>query len=78
MPVNPNEAPPGFVAVATSRLFLAACDGCAFKTLPHDACVKHKCMGLERDDGFSVIFVPCANNKPATANFPHDDMGTPV
>lgn len=78
MPVNPNEAPPGFVAVATSRLFVAACDGCAFKPLPHNACVKHKCMGLERDDGVSVIFVPCANNKPATANWLYDSEGTPI
>lgn len=76
MPVNPNEAPPGFVAVAAGGL--AACDGCAFKPLPHNACAKHKCMGWERDDSFSVIFVPRANNKPATANWPHDDMGTPV
>lgn len=75
MHVNPNEAPPGFEAVAAGGL--AACDGCAFQPLPHDACAKHKCMGWERDDGFSVIFVPCTN-KPATANFPHDDMGTPV
>ena len=76
MPVNPNEAPPGFEAVAAGGL--AACDGCAFQPLPHGACAEHKCMGWERDDSFSVIFVPCANNKPATANFPHDDMGTPV
>ena len=78
MHVNPNEAPPGFEAVAAgARDVTAACDGCAFQPLPHGACAKHKCMGWERDDGFSVIFVPCTN-KPATANFPNDDMGTPV
>ena len=75
MPVDPNEAPEGFVAVAAGSL--ATCDGCAFDPLPDDACMKHKCMGWERDDGFSVIFVP-RTTKPATANFPHDDMGTPV
>ena len=34
-------------------------------------------FAAKADDGFSVIFVPCTN-KPATANWPHDDMGTPV
>jgi len=66
MPVNPNEAPEGFEAAFTP--FVASCGGCVFES---------KCMPWERKDGMNVIFVP-RTTKPATANWPHDDMGTPV
>lgn len=72
MPVNPNEAPEGFEAVSTP--FVASCCGCVFES---SKCSARKCMPWERKDGMNVIFVP-RNTKPATANWPHDDMGTPV
>ena len=75
MPVNPNEAPEGFMAVESE--IAALCAGCHFASLSDEQCQQIMCMSWERDDGFSVIFVPCTN-KPATANFPNDDMGTPV
>ena len=71
MPVNPNEAPEGFEAAFTP--FVASCGGCVFES----KCRARKCMPWERKDGMSVFFV-LRTNKPATANWPHDDMGTPV
>ena len=74
MPVNPNEAPPGFEAVAAGGL--AACDGCA---LAHNskACREADCSADTRADGCFVLFIK-RPGQTATANFPHDDMGTPV
>lgn len=74
MPVNPNEAPEGFVAVEQD-----GCDGCYFQrgkscTIPLNY---PSCTEYTRDDGVSVVFI-LLTDKPATANFPHDDMGTPV
>lgn len=80
MPVNPNEAPAGFEAVEGY-----GCAGCAFEALASDACIAildniASCVPHERNDLMSTIFVVkrVELNKPATANFPHDDMGTPV
>ena len=72
MPVNPNEAPEGFVAVEER----SGCGGCAFTYLSVE-CQRCECAGHAREDLCYVIFVP-RTDKPATANFPHDDMGTPV
>lgn len=71
MPVNPNEAPAGFIAVESYE-----CDGCAFTRLSGE-CLGAICSSVHRTDECCVIFVP-RTNKPATANFSHDDMGTPV
>lgn len=70
MPVNPNEAPEGFVAVGVSSTDCAGCVGCTYSG-------SFSCVKSARQDKSNVIFVP-RSDKPATANFPHDDMGTPV
>lgn len=75
MPVNPNEAPEGFEAVSPPDG--AGCSDCVFDLLSDRTCSAFKCEPWERKDGMSVFFV-LRTNKPATANFPHDDMGTPV
>lgn len=72
MPVNPNEAPAGFIAVETR----SGCEGCAFTYLSVE-CLRGECASWAREDFCNVIFAPITD-KPATANFPHDDMGTPV
>lgn len=74
MPVNPNEAPAGFVAVETT--LDKGCDGCALLFAGFE-CTTSDCLKFYRVDLCNVIFVP-RTDKPATANFPHDDMGTPV
>ena len=76
MSVDPNEAPAGFIAVEIPEV--DNCSGCYFRemTLSGGSC--GQCGAIkDRADGCQVIFVP-RTNKPATANFPHDDMGTPV
>ena len=76
MPVDPSEAPEGFEAV--DSIGCASCSGCAFNSFSSvRGCRAFKCMPWARNDGMNVIFVP-RTTKPATANFPHDDMGTPV
>ena len=74
MPVNPNEAPPGFVAVPTTS---SLCSGCAFADQEITSCLDVCCLRSEREDRECVIFIPITS-KPATANWPYDDMGTPV
>ena len=53
--LNPNEAPPGYVAVASSLL----CKGCAFDAL--DSChaerAGHSCTKRDREDGNCVVFI---------------------
>lgn len=71
MPVNPNEAPEGFVAVEER----SGCNGCAL-TFGGQLCRWSPCDAPQRADQCYVIFISLS--KPATANFPHDDMGTPV
>lgn len=72
MPINPNEAPAGTKAVLGDE-----CKHCVFRNISTDYdCYKRKCTADEREDGCGVHFV--ALSVPATANFPHDDMGTPV
>lgn len=75
MAVNPNEAPDGYVAVESE--VSAMCAGCQFAGNSDKGCEQIMCMGWERDDGSNVIFIR-AKSKAATANFPRDDMGTPV
>lgn len=72
MPVNPNEAPDGTKAVLGNK-----CDQCVFRHIStYEDCCKRKCTPDLREDRCGVYFV--ALSVPATANFPHDDMGTPV
>lgn len=75
MPVNPNEAPEGFVAMDAARTY--GCRECVFEPLPDSVCNRFKCTPEERKDGGNVYFV-LSTDKPATANYPCDDMGTPV
>lgn len=72
MPVNPNEAPEGFVAVESY-----SCDPCAFAPYSSKACREADCNADSRADGCFVYFIK-RTGRTATANFPHDDMGTPV
>lgn len=80
MPVNPNYAPPGFEAVEVEA---EACHGCAFEHCDAEVCdAICEANGIDcrydgRPDGIGVIFV-VRQAAPATANFPCDDMGTPV
>lgn len=73
MALNPNDAPEGFIAVENKD-----CHGCAF--LGTGNCdTTPECYAWDRQDGCSVIYVANQHQAPrptATANFPHDDMGT--
>ena len=69
MAIDPNEAPEGFVAVE----YAAGCEGCAFIA---EDCRRIACNNFQRNDGCCVIFVK--RDGKATANWPYDDMGTPV
>ena len=54
MPIDPNEAPEGYVAVEETDT-PHGCDGCAFNSL---YCANtHPCIGAFREDGCDVIFV---------------------
>ena len=70
MPVNPNEAPPGFVAVEDDDA--NACEYChvGYGTR---LCMKQYCEGSDRDDGCNVRY----SLKPA-AIWPYDSEGTPI
>ena len=70
--IDPNEAPEGYLAVEGS-----GCFGCAFKYISAD-CLSAECAAGRRKDGHYVIFVKKPDDGRATANFPCDDMGTPV
>ena len=70
--IDPNEAPEGYLAVEGS-----GCFGCAF-TYVDEGCLGAICGGGYRKDGCNVIFVKKPDDGRATANFPCDDMGTPV
>ena len=74
--VDKNEAPEGYFAVGCFGYF--GCDGCAFKYTPLDYCLSAECEASRRKDGHYVIFVKKPDDGRATANFPCDDMGTPV
>ena len=71
--VDPNEAPEGYLAVEGS-----GCFWCAFNDMPLDDCLSAECEASRRKDGHYVIFVKKPDDGRATANFPCDDMGTPV
>ena len=70
--IDPNEAPEGYLAVE-----YRGCDGCAFKYGSAD-CLFAECTAIRRKDRHDVIFVKKPDDGRATANFPCDDMGTPV
>ena len=70
--IDPNEAPEGYLAVE-----YCGCDGCAF-TPADKNCFSAICGGGCRKDGCNVAFVKKPYDGRATANFPCDDMGTPV
>lgn len=78
MAFDPNYAPPGFEAAEND-----GCLGCVFKGFEADACDvicgAHEvdCAPDGRPDKAGAVFI-VRRQKPATANFPHDDMGTPV
>ena len=71
--IDPNEAPEGYLAVEER-----GCFGCAFNDKPLNDCLSVECEASRRKDGHSVIFVKKPDDGRATANFPCDDMGTPV
>ena len=73
MPINPNEAPEGFVAIKQGD---SACTGCHF-WLNAYSCPAVPCSSTGRKDWCNVIFIR-PKRVPATANWPCDDMGTPV
>ena len=68
--IDPNEAPEGYLAVAVK----SGCQGCAFI----GDCWRADCTPNNRKDLCHVIFVKKPDDGRATANFPCDDMGTPV
>ena len=70
--IDKNEAPEGYFAVGDF-----GCDGCAFTYIDKN-CLSAICGGGYRKDGCNVIFVKKPDDGRATANFPCDDMGTPV
>ena len=70
--IDPNEAPEGYFAVESDWCIL-----CALKYMSAE-CLSAKCVASHRKDGHPVIFVKKPNDGRATANFPCDDMGTPV
>lgn len=77
MPVNPNEAPAGFIAVEIPEV--DSCSGCHFEEMTSSGGACGQCGATkDRADGCQVIFILPPDSRPATANFPHDDMGTPV
>ena len=75
MPVNPNEAQAGFMAVECDEH--DSCDPCALAPHNSKACREADCSADSRADGCFVLFIK-RPGQTATANFPHDDMGTPV
>lgn len=66
MPIDPNEAPDGYVAVVSND---GRCEGCALSPHGSDSClaVADACCHWQRDDGQDVIFVkrPEAQAAPA-------------
>ena len=52
MPIDPNEAPPGYKAVEEIKKI--DCEGCVFNG-PY--CMYIACTSGSREDGCSVIFV---------------------
>ena len=71
--IDPNEAPEGYLAVKGNN----GCFECAFKNRSAD-CLSADCTPNNRKDLCHVIFVKKPDDGRATANFPCDDMGTPV
>lgn len=77
--VDPNEAPPGCVAVEDNDKF-EACSRCCMGDNPAGVCEligsPFSCSSEHRNDGRLVHFE--FHHGRATANSPCDDMGTPV
>ena len=75
--IDKNFALPGFEAIES-----ITCHGCAFEGCAIEVCDSLSetfgCHEDGRPDGKGVIFVVRGGHTPATANFPCDDMGTPV
>ena len=83
MAVNPNEAPPGCIAVAAKKIDLIdfdyyECGGCHFNVTINDVCDRAECSSDAREDGCYVIFVKKPDDGKATASWPYDSEGTPV
>ena len=72
--VDPNEAPEGYLAVGYGE---KGCVPCSF-TIYSKECISFPCSARGRKDGCYVIFVKKPDDGRATANFPCDDMWTPV
>lgn len=70
--IDPNEAPEGYLAMEGEMCF-----GCEVPFLS-GVCLRSRCGKETRKDGCNVIFVKKHDDGRATANFPCDDMGTPV
>jgi len=77
--VDPNEAPPGCVAVEDGDDFYP-CEPCCMRDKESGVCWSigspFSCGAAFRKDGCNCHFI--SNNGRATASFPYDDMGTPV
>ena len=74
--VDKNEAPEGYLAVNDSG-GKNGCVPCSF-TVYSKECISFPCSAHRRKDGCYVFFVKKHEDGRATANFPCDDMGTPV
>ena len=74
--IDPNEAPEGYLAVDDSG-GENCCVPCSF-TVYSKKCISFPCSAPRRKDGCHVFFVKKHDDGRATANFPCDDMGTPV
>ena len=56
MPIDPNEAPPGYKAVG--EVEIVSCEGCVFNTISIAGCATdYPCDASDRTDGCEVIFV---------------------
>ena len=72
--VDPNEAPPGYVAVDDSNGEVG-CSLCSFDFKSKE-CLSAPCSGSRRKDECYVYFIK--RDGKATASWPYDSEGTPV
>lgn len=75
--IDPNEAPEGYLMAVKPNHF-SNCTGCYYEEKDVPGCNEWCGYADDRKDGCLVIFVKKPDDGRATANFPCDDMGTPV
>jgi hypothetical protein len=65
-PFNPNDAPPGHIAVKIPGGITGACRECAFDGDSPERCYLKKCSATRRADGQEVYFIPTLGSPPLT------------